>query len=368
MNDIDKRTLPKNPEVIKRISETKSEQSREIILEGAKNFNLEESDIQLAIPSHRKKNHISLEEYQSLLKKGKTVLEISKTTSKHLIYFYNTLLKGGINLSKEEFEKMYDSGIALDEIGKAKGISRESMTFLREFYGIKRKGATFQKRINKEVPLSQEAKDVIIGSMLGDGHITKWGYYSEKHSPEQLEYLKWKASFFKDITTDKSWDYYEAIDKRSGSLIKTHSFRTTAHSFIYEMRKLWYKEIDGKWTKVVPNEISEYMNEQILAIWFMDDGNTDWMYRNGKKEWKNAKPMAKICTDSFSEKDISILITVIFLKFGIKSYVGERNRITFNTENTIKLISLIKKYTHKNLLYKLDECIYSGKINKQDKL
>jgi len=355
MNEIDKRTLPKDPEVIKQISETKRELSREAILDNAKKFDLKESEVQLTIPSHRKKEYISLEEYQSLLKQGKTVLEITKTISRHLINFYNVLLRGDINLSKEEFEEMYDSGMTLDEMGKTKGVARENMTFLREFYGIKRKGATFQKRIAKEVPLSQEAKDVIIGSMLGDGHITKWGYYSEKHSPKQLEYLKWKASFFKDITTDKSWDYYETIDKRSGSLVKTHSFRSTAHSFLYEMRRLWYKDIDGVWTKVVPIEIAEWMNEQILAIWFMDDGKTDWTYRNGIKQSSGSNPISQLCTDSFRVQESQNLCSILKLKYNLDSKVNMRGRIIFTAESTNTLHQILQPYFHKTITYKIDE-------------
>ena len=223
---IDKRTLPKSQDTINKISESKLEHSRSNILQSAESFTQEQSNRKLAIPTHRKKEHITLEEYQSLLKQGKTVSDIIKTASKHLIYFYNVLLRGEINLTKEEFVKLYEEGKSLDEIAELHKIAREHMTFLREFYGIKRKGATFHRRINNEKLLSQEAKDVIIGSILGDAHIAKGGYLSEKHSEKQEEYIKWKAEFLKGITTDKSWNYSEYIDKRSGTLIKSYSFRT----------------------------------------------------------------------------------------------------------------------------------------------
>ena len=158
---------------------------------------------------------------------------------------------------------------------------------------------------------------------------------------------------------NKSWSYYESIDKRSGSSIRTHNFRTTTHSWIQEMEKLWYKTIDGKRIKVIPNEIADWMDETVLAVWFMDDGSTDWTYRNGIKEWKNAKPIIKICTDSFTKKDTSILLTVMNLKFNIKGYIGDRNRIYLDTENTEKFINLTKAISHKDLLYKFDENVYS---------
>jgi len=364
MNKIDKRTLPKKESVIKQISETKRENSRKEIANKIKKNANQQSDKQLAICSHRKLKHMSFQEYQELIAQGKTVKEIIKTTSKHLIHFYNAMLKGKINLNKEKFEELYNNGMSLNEISKSEGISRDHMTHLREFYGIKRKGATFQKRLSNEKPLSQDAKDIIIGSMLGDGHITKWGYFSEKHSPKQLGYLKWKASFFPNITTDKSWSYYENIDKRSGSLIKSHNFRTTTHSWLIEMENLWYKTIGGKRVKVIPNEIDEWMNKTILAVWFMDDGKTDWTYRNGEKEWENAKPTLEICTDSFSKNDLCRLGNTLKLKFFLDTTINKRNRILFNTKNSIKLCKLLRPSIHKDLLYKVSENTYLEQILK----
>lgn len=347
----------------KKISKTKSETGRQKILEGAKLCQSTQIEHNLEPASHRKHTYISLEEYKNLIKQGKTTLEVCKMTSKHLVYFYNALLKGRINLSKEDFEKDYNNGLSLDEISKKFTIPREYITQLRDFYGIKRKGATFQKRLKNEQPLSQEAKDVIIGSLLGDGHITKWGYFSEKHSPAQLEYLKWKASFFPNITTDKSWAYYESIDERSGSLIKTHSFRTTTHSWLQEMGKLWYKTINGKRTKIIPEQIREWMNETILAIWFMDDGKTDWCQRKIGR-W-NANPVSIFCTDSFTSIDTQDLKTILNNKFGLNSTPStNRGRITLTTESTLRFHTIINKLIHPQVKYKVDVDIYKNSITR----
>ena len=349
----------------KKISKTKSETGRQKIIEGSKLCESKQTKHDLKIATHRKHKYISLEEYKNLIKQGKTTLEVCEMTSKHLVYFYNALLKGRINLSKEDFEENYNNGLSLDEISKKFNIPREHITQLRDFYGIKRKGATFQKRLKNEQPLSQEAKDVIIGSLLGDGHITKWGYFSEKHSPAQLEYLRWKASFFPNITTNTSWSYYESIDKRSGSVIKTHSFRTTTHSWIQEMEKLWYKTVDGKRIKVIPEKIREWMNTKILAIWFMDDGSTDWMYRNGKKITTGSNPMCKLCTESFSENDHDLLINSIS-DLGLTAYIYYKDKdpnkpnIKFSTQESLKLMNTIREFMLDELIYKVDENVYLG--------
>jgi len=359
-----------------KISEVKLEQGRQKIIEGIVHTDIvKQSDIQLAIPSHRTKKWISFEEFKKMIYEGKSLGELCRNYSKHLMAFYSALSQGKINLSKEQFIKEYESGIPLDEIARSNKIPREQITYLREYYGIKRKGATYQKRLKEEVPLSQDAKDIIIGSMLGDGHITPAGYFSEKHSPEQLEYLRWKASFLKPITTNKSWDYNESIDNRSGSLIKSHSFRTTVHTFLYYIRSIFYiksnnkKSKKRKWDKIIPPDIINLMNEKVLAIWFMDDGHTDWKYRNGKKMTSGSLPSCKICSESFSIEDNNTLSLLLLNKFNINSIVKFKNndknkpQLKFSTIDSVRLIQLIKKYVVSELAYKVDEEIYKNKLN-----
>ena len=83
-----------------KIAKTKSENGRNKIIEGAKSFKQKPSENNLKVASHRKHNFISIDEYQNLIKEGKTTLEVCKITSKHLVYFYNAMLKGRITLSK----------------------------------------------------------------------------------------------------------------------------------------------------------------------------------------------------------------------------------------------------------------------------
>ena len=353
--------------VKQKISETKSETGRQKVLEGAENFSLEPSTKKLTVPTHRKHKYISIDEYQKLLQEGKTTLEVCQITSKHLVYFYNAMLKGRITLTKENFVSMYEQGMSLNEIAKQSETPREYITQLREFYGIKRKGATYQRRLKEERPLSDEAKSIVIGSLLGDCHIHLLGYFSEKHSQEQLAYLQWKASFFPDITTDKSWGYRESIDKRSGNLIKTHSFRTRAHSFLYEMRKKWYKKVNGGWTKIVPDDIGDMLDELALAVWFMDDGTTDWGYRKGIKKYAATQPQCQICTDSFTFNEVMNLSFVLSEKFSIESQVKFRDgktkpRIRFSSDNSTILLNFIKNEIHESLKYKVEESAYVQKL------
>lgn len=352
-------------ETIEKISQTKLENSRSKIIEGFVKSNIPNQSLtQLAIPSHRTRQWITFEQFKQEIAQGKSLQQLCKEYSKHLMNFYSALSQGKITLSKEKFEEDYNKGIPLDEIARSNNMSREHITYLREYYGIKRKGAKYQKRLQNEVPLSQEAKDIIIGSLLGDGHVTPLGYFSEKHSEKQVEYLEWKAEFLKPILTPKSFSVYKQLDKRYNSTNYSFCLRTTAHSFLYEMREKFYKEIDGEWIKIIPDDIEEMMNEMVLAVWFMDDGSTDWMYRSGSKEYMNTAQQCKISSQSFSLEDNIKLSNSIMSKFGLSSNIRFRRNgnehpfIKFDSESSVKLTSLLKPISVKCCLYKFSEEAY----------
>ena len=346
---------------IDKISQTKLETSRQKILDGLEQNTLpEQSEVQLAIPSHRTRKWLTFQQFQQHVNDyGATLPELCKKYNKHLIAFYSALSKGKITITKEQFETDYNNGMSLDEIATKYLIPREHITYLREYYGIKRKGAKYINRLKNEQPLSQEAKDIIIGSLLGDGHITPNGYFSEKHSEKQVEYLEWKAEFLKPILNEKSFSIYKQFDKRYNSTNYSFCLRTITHSFLHEMRKKFYKEVDGKIIKVVPDDIGELMNEKVLAVWFMDDGSTDWMYRNGYKKTPNSRGYSKFSSQSFSYGEQSLLVNCLKNKFGMECSVMPRDKkhfyIAVSCDGSEKLFESIKPIVLPSLQYKICE-------------
>jgi len=353
-------------ETINKISKTKLEAGRqEIIMGFSKNDIPYQSSIKLAIPSHRTRKWLTFEEFKELIQKGKTLKELCILYSKHLMYFYSYLSQGKITLTKEQFIEEYEKGVSLDEIAKEHNIPREHITYLREYYGIKRKGAKYQIRLANEKPISQEAKDVIIGSMLGDGHIAELGYFGEKHSEKQIEYVEWKGEVLKSIMARKGYTHYECIDKRSGKKIYSFAIRTIAHNFLYEMRNKFYKKENDKLIKIIPDNIEELLNERVFAVWFMDDGHMDWGYRRGIKQSANTRPHCKISTQSFSKEDVEKLQFVLKKKWQLESYVvfikpkiQYQPVLKFDCDNTDKLIKILKPFSTRDLLYKFDEKAY----------
>ena len=96
-------TMSMTNETAAKISATKSKDSRNSVLGHIKKSDAKQEEANLAVPTHRKKRHISFDEYKAMIKSGMTLGQIIEGTSKHVVYFYNTMLAGKITLGQEEF-------------------------------------------------------------------------------------------------------------------------------------------------------------------------------------------------------------------------------------------------------------------------
>ena len=123
---------------------------------------------------------------------GNSLKEINKITSKHLVQFYSNLSQGKIILSKIDFEREYEKGLSLDEISEKHKISRDDMSFLRQLYGLKVKGAKYINRKKIEIPLTQRQKDILYGSMMGDACKMSNASVKFKQGFSQKDFLLWK--------------------------------------------------------------------------------------------------------------------------------------------------------------------------------
>ncbi len=122
------------------------------------------------------------------------------------------------------------------------------------------------KDLKKGLDLSSIQRDVLIGTVLGDGSlkISRSGKSAQLqicHSFKSKEYVFWKQQIFKE------WVFTEPrYHKINDSLI----FRTISHPLIFEYKQAFYK---GN-IKIIPQNISDILKSALsLAVWFMDDGN-----------------------------------------------------------------------------------------------
>jgi len=170
-------------------------------------------------------------------------------------------------LDRETLEYLYVTcGRTDTEIAKEYGTYQVKISRLRSKWSI----GTVLKSDRVDTPsLSEVQAQVLIGSLLGDGHIatvsTSTARYGESHSIKQKEYLEWKASIFGELISKVSPSQKRVGDRVYKSV--RYSSRTTREFRTYY--DLFYPA--GK--KVFPADLPDLMTPLVLAVWFMDDGS-----------------------------------------------------------------------------------------------
>lgn len=145
-----------------------------------------------------------------------------------------------------------------------------------------------------KLSLNQIQKDVLIGLLLGDGHLETQNNgrtyrLKVEHSIGQLEYTEWLSKIFSEWITGvyrktKNGKEYVGFTTYSHS-----SFRFYAHQF-YTGKK-----------KVIPRLISKLLSDTSIAIWYLDDGS-----------WKSNKHSTFIIhTLGFSKNDLERVVEVL---------------------------------------------------------
>ncbi|HSI97059.1 MAG TPA: uracil-DNA glycosylase family protein, partial [Gaiellaceae bacterium] len=144
--------------------------------------------------------------------------------------------------------------------------------------------------------LSALARDVVCGTVLGDGCLHRASaYLSFGHSQRQMDYAHFKATLLAELQPHVESLAVAAVAGGEHAYPVVH-VRTRAHRALGVLQKDFYGD-----EKRVPRWLAERLNERMLAIWFMDDGYT--RIRPGGLE-----PLAEIATSGFGDDDLQVLI------------------------------------------------------------
>ena len=187
--------------------------------------------------------------------------------------------------------------------------------------------------------LSELARDVVCGSLLGDASISaKSSSVSFSHSGGQLAYAEFKAGLLDELAPVVAEARVRA--KAGGDRIyDVVQVRTHAHRAVRLLRDEFYRG-----PKVVPEWMADELNPRMLAFWFMDDGYC--RIRAGGR-----RPLAEIATNGFSDADRQVLLTGL-ARLGLPGK-ALRRRIFFDVATTERLSELIAPYVPTAMRYKL---------------
>jgi len=171
-----------------------------------------------------------------------------------------------------------------------------------------------QNADSKYVPLSDQARSVILGSILGDGSLKIQRDYSNanlqiRHSETQKDYLLWKAEMLQEIAREKSISVQEA-----DGYSKNRKWRFISRNLpvLTELHRLTYKHntlhVRRKWLN--------QMTPLSLAVWWCDDGSL--ISYGGRK--------GVFCTDGFEKTTVDMLAHYLKVVWGIRAVVAPVGR------------------------------------------
>ena len=244
---------------------------------------------------------------------------------------------------KEEFLLYYNKGMNDYEIARIMGISNSTIFRWRRNLNLPPHYSR-EKSINKPIELTQENKEILCGTLLGDGSIQYYPKYNWKspifkcdHGIGQKEYAE--LLYDKFINLGASLNEYKRYDKRTNKLYTTYCVKTKANPALFPYFIMLYST--GK--KEIVREFLEHFTIKSLAFLYMDDGyyHQDSYY---------------ICTDSFSLESIEILVNYIKEKLGLTFTIVKHSsnyRIRLLKQDINKFNSLVSPYIIDSLKYKL---------------
>jgi recombination protein RecA len=181
--------------------------------------------------------------------------------------------------------------------------------------------------------LTSVQRELLIGSLLGDGHLRlhrKKVVFEFLQSPEREFYVRWKHRVLGDLACPK---IYHQMGKR-----EYYKLVTKTHPELTELYSLFYRE--GR--KIVPEQIGKIMTPFAVAVWFMDDGSKS----------KNA---IYFNTQGFSVLEQFRLIKVLrrFQIIATLNRDGKYYRLRVLKRCNSKFLKLVRPYVLKEFAYKL---------------
>lgn len=206
--------------------------------------------------------------------------------------------------------------------------------------------------LNIKQQQQQQRKDLLVGTLLGDGSLQtgsngKTWRYRALHQLEQKEYLYHKYMLSKDFCTSEPF-----ISEKYNRIY----FNTVVHRDFNEYAELFYNYdvVKGKWVKVVPKEIKDYLTPRALAYFYMDDGALKWL---------NHSNAMRICSESFTFEENVLIMDVLKDLYNINTKLVKRKlkgnlvgyRISIPEKSSGLFRELIKPYLVDCMKYKVSD-------------
>lgn len=245
------------------------------------------------------------------------------------------------------------------EIGKMVGLTRQGIAHYTRKHGVHRDRCALQRlnntNRNSTITISEKAKQILIGTLLGDSSISKYHRDCESvkilnsnitcgHSLAQKDYVLYLKSMLereglKSSYTETNKEHHTVIYGRKVTTFGRCDLRVVRNIQFNSWRDLWYP--NG--AKIVPKEIYDDFSALSLAIWYMDDGS-----KNNCSYYLH--------TEGFTLEDIEFLRNMLECKFSVFTEIHHnrgKNVIYIKAVSRELFTSLISPYVCDSMRYKI---------------
>ena len=283
---------------------------------------------------------------KTLYLEGKTCREIGeivnlneKTVSYHLKNL-GIKLRPQKKINQEDFERLWNENKSDLEIANFFGVKEITIKSYRtrgENAGKFTRNDYFSE---KDLKLSNEQEQLILGSLLGDLSIDLTGTLKNAklclvHSIKQEELFMKKVEILGEFMGN--YKLYSSYDNRTEKTYQTWRGNSKTHKLFNEIYKLLYPNN----IKTVTKEYLDKINNPIaLAYWFMDDGSE----------------CGTIATNCFSLDEVELLINWLKTKWNIIS-TKQKNKAHYvlhiSQKSRLDFEQLIFPYMIPSMYYKL---------------
>lgn len=192
--------------------------------------------------------------------------------------------------------------------------------------------------------ISKIQKDIIIGKILGDGHLetvnNKTFRLRIEHSIRQKDYVDWLYNELRDLASNKPKVKKQIVQGKE----YTKYWFNTGYSPSF---RFYYHQFYNNKKKVIPKLIHKWLTPLALAIWFMDDGSI-------KSKFHKAKILN---TQSFDSESLNRLQQALRRRYNIETKLRKQKegyQIYILSSEVDKFKAIIDKYILPSFRYKLD--------------
>lgn len=211
--------------------------------------------------------------------------------------------------------------------------------------------------------MQKNLMDLLVGTILGDAHIKRVGltkayikFEQSSKKDEYINYLKEQAKEGGLAITNEELKEYTRLDSRNNSTSKSLYFSSEASEDLRVLADLFLDESNNK---IIPSNISDFLNHRSLAFWLMDDGQ------------KVSRGGVTLCTDSYNPSEIQILREALESNFNFKTSIHSKKgkgdalyeRIYISKDSLDPQKEFIKPHLHDSMLYKINMNVFKEDID-----